>query len=142
MVARKTNVSLRATANASAVALAVLAAGCAATGLYPRVPMIEENSHPHEVRPGTETRFHVPAVGARRKLDVKCTLAGPAGPVRLLFNGIDPQGWARANPRFTVGAQEFGVDIEGIVEPGRATPYFAFANDDPARLLWHQCYNN
>jgi hypothetical protein len=134
--------SPRATAISGALALALLTAGCTDSGIYPRVYMVEEDSHPHEVRPGTEARFHVPAVGERRKLDVRCTLVGPAGPVRLVFHGIEPSAWARANPRFTVGNKEIGVDIEGVVEPDRPTPYFAFANDDPARLLWHQCYNN
>ena len=132
---------VRAAAIACALMAASPATGAAAEQL-PRVPMMEEDSHPHEVRPGTEARFHAPTVAVRSRLDVKCTLAGPAGPVRLVFHGIEPTGWARAHPRFSVGETEFGVDVEGVVTPGFAAPYFAFANDDTQRLLWHQCYNN
>ena len=35
---------------------------------------------------------------------------------------------------------EYG-HFEGIVTPG-GTAHFEFVNDDPTRLLWHQCYNN
>jgi len=127
---------------AIAVFLILALGACAGAGIHPRVYMVEEDSHPHEVRPGTEARFHVPAVAGPRRVDVKCALRGPAGPVRLVFFGIRPEGWAKRHPVIDVGAKETFVDIEGIAEPGHGAPFFAFANDDPARLLWHQCYNN
>lgn len=121
--------------------LALAVAGAVAAADLPRVHMMEEDSHPHEVRPGAEARFHTPDVARPSRIDVKCTLRGPVR-ARIVLHGIDATGWALANPRFILGAGEIGVDIEGVVRPGVAQPYFAFANDDPARLLWHQCYNN
>ncbi len=105
--------------------------------------MQNEDSHRHEVRPGAAARFYITAVREARKLDVKCGLSGPVGPVRLVFGGLEPQGWAASHARFSIGRQELSIDIEGVVSPGPAgAAYFEFINDDPARLLWHQCYNN
>jgi hypothetical protein len=103
--------------------------------------MVNEDSHPHEVQPGAISRFIIQRNDGGGKLDVKCTLSGPVGPVRLIFQGVVPTGWAVSHTEFHIGAQELNVDIEGDVK-ARGTAHFDFVNDDPARLLWHQCYNN
>ena len=108
-----------------------------------RAQMVNEDSHPHEVLPGAISWFFIGPVTERRTLDVKCTLSGPVGPVRLVFRGVAPTGWAASHARFHIGQAELHVDIEGVVTPdGTGHPFFEFVNDDPVRLLWHQCYNN
>jgi len=68
--------------------------------------VLNEDSHPHEAGPGAAARFFVPNVAERRKLDVKCVLSGPAGPVRMEFKGIQPMGRALAHGEFIVGRKE------------------------------------
>jgi len=118
-------------------------AGCATPPPLLHAEMVNEDSHLHEVQPGATSRFYISAAGERRKLDVKCTLSGPVGPVRLVFGGVEPEKWARAHASFSIGEQELNIDIEGAVIPdATGYPFFDFVNDDPDRLLWHQCYNN
>jgi hypothetical protein len=105
--------------------------------------MVNEDSHPHEVLPGARSRFFIPAVTEPRRLDVKCGLSGPVGPVRLVFGGVEPRRWGKSHAKFSIGRQELNIDIEGIVLPnGAEDPFFEFVNGDSTRLLWHQCYNN
>ena len=108
-----------------------------------QVHMVNEDSHPHEVQPGATSRFFIPVVTEPRRLDVKCSLSGPAGPVQLVFGGVEPRGWSTSHADFSIGRRELNIDIEGIVLPnGTEAPFFDLVNRDSTRLLWHQCYNN
>ncbi|MEQ8807035.1 MAG: hypothetical protein RIE87_14460 [Rhodospirillales bacterium] len=110
----------------------------------PRAEMLEEDSHPHEVRPGQEARFHALPVAQPSLITVKCSLTGPAAQAAFATSGMDVQNWPLPGREFdlTPGATLW-LDITAVVRPGTAeTPYFAFRNLDASRLLWHQCYNN
>jgi len=101
-----------------------------------------EDSHPHEVYPGAKARFYVDASGEPARIAVHCTVFGPAAPIKLSFHGITPEGWIVENPTFEVERDPIDIEIKGIVDPNaKPAPYFAFANRDPKRLFWHQCYN-
>jgi len=124
----------------SAVAQAAEAPG----NPLPRAEMLEEDSHPHEVRPGLEARFHALPVAQPSLITVKCSLTGPAARAAFATSGMDLQNWPLPGLEFdlTPGATLW-LDITAVVRPGTAeTPYFAFRNLDASRLLWHQCYNN
>jgi len=110
----------------------------------PRVEILEEDSHPHEVRPGQEARFHALPVAQPSRIDVKCSLTGPAARAAIVTVGMELQDWSLPGREFDLkpGATLW-LDITAVVRPGTAeTPYFAFRNLDASRLLWHQCYNN
>lgn len=110
----------------------------------PRVEMLEEDSHPHDVQPGQEARFHILPVALPSRIDVKCSLTGPAARATIVTSGMELQDWPLPGREFdlTPGATLW-LDITAAVRPGTAeAPYFAFRNLDASRLLWHQCYNN
>lgn len=126
----------------SVAVIGVALLGPAYASSLPQTMMQNEDSHPHEVKPGKTGRFFIDPVRTAHRLDVKCTLGGPVGPVRLVFAGVAPEKWAKDHPVFTIGAAELHIDIEGVVSPQNESPYFDFINLDGQRLLWHQCYNN
>lgn len=110
----------------------------------PRAEMLEEDSHPHEVRPGREAHFHAMPVAEPSVINVKCALTGPAARAALVTSGMDVKNWPLPGLEFDLkpGATLW-LDITAVVRPGTAeAPYFAFRNLDASRLLWHQCYNN
>ena len=110
----------------------------------PRAEMLEEDSHPHEVQPGADARFHALPTDKESLIDVKCSLTGPAVRARIETHGMMLKAWPLPATEFDIkpGATLW-VDIIAIVHPGtQEAPYFAFRNLDPSRLLWHQCYNN
>ena len=110
----------------------------------PRAEMLEEDSHPHDVQPGQEARFHTLPAATPSLIDVKCALTGPAARAAIMTSGMELQDWPLPGREFdlTPGATLW-LDITAAVRPGTAeAPYFAFRNLDASRLLWHQCYNN
>ena len=110
----------------------------------PRAEILEEDCHPHEVRPGQEARFHTLPVARPSLIDVKCSLTGPAARAAVVTFGMELQDWPLPGREFDLmpGATLW-LDITAVVRPGTAeAPYFAFRNLDASRLLWHQCYNN
>jgi len=101
-----------------------------------------EDPHPHEIFPGKVGIFSIPSAGHRLRVYVRCVLNGPAGPIKLIFQNFKPSGWAAEVSSFTLNNSPLEVDILGETEvQGKVASYFAFANDDPKRILWHQCYN-
>tara|TARA_R110000772_G_scaffold231592_4_gene342664 strand:+ start:28903 stop:29322 length:420 start_codon:yes stop_codon:yes gene_type:complete len=138
--------SMRPSFAALAVFMFAVAADAAETPgrALPRVEMLEEDSHPHDVRPGREARFHILPVALPSRIDVKCSLTGPAARATIVTSGMELQDWPLPGREFdlTPGATLW-LDITAAVRPGTAeAPYFAFRNLDASRLLWHQCYNN
>lgn len=110
----------------------------------PRADMLEEDSHPHEVRPGEEARFHTFPAVRPSLVDVKCSLAGPAARAAIVTSGMVLKDWPLPDVEFDLkpGATLW-LDITAVVNPdAKDAPYFAFRNLDASRLLWHQCYNN
>ncbi|PIW27069.1 MAG: hypothetical protein COW30_11910 [Rhodospirillales bacterium CG15_BIG_FIL_POST_REV_8_21_14_020_66_15] len=134
----------------AAIALAVLFAFTPAQAAeapwraLPRAEMLEEDSHPHEVRPGDEARFHTLPAARTSFLDVKCSLTGPAERAAIVTSGMALKDWPLDSLEFEIqpGATLW-IDIIAVVRPEtEKAPYFAFRNMDASRLLWHQCYNN
>lgn len=110
----------------------------------PPVEMQEEDSHPHEIEPEKEARFHAKKVSEPSVVDAKCSLTGPAKRARILASNMTLQSWPVASTTFNIPPGEtLWVNVVGIVQPNTPdVPYFAFQNLDPHDLLWHQCYNN
>jgi hypothetical protein len=109
----------------------------------PRADMLEEDSHPHEVRPGQEARFHALPATQPSLIDVKCSLTGPAARAAIVTSGMDLMDWPLPGRAFDLKPEAtLWLDITAVVRPGTEAPYFAFRNLDASRLLWHQCYNN
>ena len=122
----------------------IVAVTAACSGPLKRVHMLNEDSHAHEVRPGEAAKFFVPASPEPHRLDVKCTLTGgQAARVRMAYSGVQPIGWAKKNSVFSPAGEEIDVEIEGtVMSTTDEAGWFAFINEDPTELLWHQCYNN
>ncbi|MAN79220.1 MAG: hypothetical protein CMM77_06775 [Rhodospirillaceae bacterium] len=131
---------------ALAVFLFAVAAHAAETPrqALPRAEMLEEDSHPHEVQPGREARFHTLPAATPSLLDVKCSLTGPAARAAIVTSGMELQDWPLPGREFDLApGATLWLDITAVVNPGTTdAPYFAFRNLDASRLLWHQCYNN
>lgn len=128
----------------SPAAALIVTATAACSEPLGQVYMLNEDSHPHPVRPGKAAKIFVPAAPEPRRLDVKCTLSGaPTARVRIAYSGVEPIGWAKQHPVFSLTGGEINVDIEAIVMPATKDAHsFAFVNENPSKLLWHQCYNN
>jgi len=108
--------------------------------------IINEDSHPHRVAAGEAARFSVEATGTVARVDVKCTLEGNGGmpliAVTLRTEGLVEVEWPFATQTIRVD-QKIDFDITALTQPGiEGLPYFEFVNEDGARALWHQCYNN
>jgi len=105
-----------------------------------------EDSHPHPVAAGETSRFTVELARAVGRMDVKCSLEGDSGmpltAVTLRTRGLTDVVWPF--PRRTIRVeQKIDFDITTLTQPGvDGRPYFEFVNEDGARALWHQCYNN
>lgn len=110
-----------------------------------RVYITNEDSHPHEVAPGASARFTLEPAPPGDLMDVKCTLRGdadqPVTSITLRTYGLDEVRWPFATRTIDIERQ-IDFDILARISPGTAgTAYFELLNGDPARLLWHQCYN-
>jgi hypothetical protein len=105
-----------------------------------------EDSHPHQVAPGEATRFTVEASKTVARMDVKCSLEGDGGmpltAVTLRTQGLIEVEWPF--PTLTIRVdRKIEFDITALTQPGfEGMPYYEFVNEDGARVLWHQCYNN
>ena len=112
----------------------------------PATYIINEDSHPHPVAPGEVTRFSVEAAETVARMDVKCSLEGDGGmpvtAVTLRTKGLTDVDWPYATRTIRV-EQKIDFDITALTQPNfDGSPYFEFVNEDGARVLWHQCYNN
>ncbi len=116
-------------------------AGCTAVNIQ-QAYIDNEDSHPHEIVPGDEARFTIPSSISPQKIAVVCTLSGPVGPIVIKSVNFFPTGWAWKTKTFHIGRTPIKVDVRGVTAGGGGiTSYFAFFNQDPTGLLWHQCYN-
>jgi hypothetical protein len=105
-----------------------------------------EDSHPHEVAPGASARFTLEPAAPGDSMAVKCTLSGDAGhpvtSITLRTSGLEDVRWPFATRTIHIERQ-IDFDILARISPATTgAAYFEFVNGDPARLLWHQCYNN
>lgn len=108
--------------------------------------IINEDSHPHQVAAGAVTRFSVEAAKTLARMDVKCSLEGDGGmpltAVTLRTQGLTDVEWPFATLTIRVD-RKIDFDITALTQPGiEGLRYFEFVNEDRARALWHQCYNN
>jgi len=108
--------------------------------------IVNEDSHPHPVAPGETTRFSVEQARTVGRMDVKCSLEGDGGKpltaVTLRTRGLSEVEWPFPTRTIRV-EQKIDFDITALTQPGiDGLPYFEFVNEDGARTLWHQCYNN
>ena len=108
--------------------------------------IINEDSHPHPVAVGETTRFSVEPSTTVGRMDVKCSLEGDSGmpltAVTLRTRGLGDVEWPFPTRTIRV-EQKIDFDIIALTQPGiDGLPYFEFVNEDGARALWHQCYNN
>jgi hypothetical protein len=108
--------------------------------------ILNEDSHPHPVHPGGTARFSLEASRLIARMDVKCSLEGedgkPVAAVTLRTQGLTGVQWPFPSRSIRV-EQKTDFDIVARTEPGTDNPaWFEFVNDDPSRILWHQCYNN
>jgi hypothetical protein len=112
----------------------------------PAAYIINEDSHPHQVAAGAVTRFSVEAAKTLARMDVKCSLEGDGGmpltAVTLRTRGLTDVEWPF--PTLTIRLdRKIDFDITALTQPGfDGLPYYEFVNEDSARALWHQCYNN
>ena len=112
----------------------------------PAAYIINEDSHPHPVAPGEATRFSVGAAKTVARMDVKCSLEGDGGmpltAVTLRTRGLTDVDWPFATRTIRV-ERKIDFDITALTQPDiEGLPYYEFVNEDGARALWHQCYNN
>ena len=110
------------------------------------VYIVNEDSHPHQVAPGEAARFSVEAAGTVARMDVKCSLEGDGGmpltAVTLRTQGLTDVDWPFATRTIRV-ERKIDFDITALTQPDiEGLPYYEFVNEDDARALWHQCYNN
>lgn len=122
-----------------AVSSALARPGAACELTPARACVVNEDSHPHEVRPGLSADYDVETDRAGQAVFARCMLSGPVSAVRITFTNLTPRGWAARNRGIRVG-EPVHIDIEGITT-GTGAASFSFHNRDPDRLLWHQCYN-
>jgi acyl dehydratase len=108
--------------------------------------IINEDSHPHPVAAGETARFSVEPTRIVARVDVKCSLEGDGGmpltAVTLRTRGLTEVEWPFPTLTIRVG-RKIDFDITALTKAGfDGLPYFEFVNEDRARVLWHQCYNN
>ena len=112
----------------------------------PHAYIQNEDSHPHQVHPGKTARFYLESSQVAGQMNVKCSLEGddgrPLTAVTLRTHGLTDVQWPFPTRTIRVD-KKIDFDITAQTQPTTANPpYYEFANQDQARLLWHQCYNN
>ncbi len=101
--------------------------------------LVNEDSHPHEVRTGQSALFQIQTSRVGQRIRVRCTLTGPVSSMKIEFSNLTPHGWACKTSIATLG-ERVDAEIEGTTTDLSAVS-FAFLNRHSSRLLWHECYN-
>lgn len=111
-----------------------------------RAYILNEDSHPHQVRSGGSARFSLEPGMVVARMDVKCSLEGdngePLTAVTLRTHGLTDVHWPFPTRTIRVD-KKIDFDIVAHTQPAiDGLSYYEFVNEDRTRILWHQCYNN